>query len=287
MTIAKGVRLEVLDWGGNGPPLLFLSGWGNTAHVFDVLAPKFTGKHHVYGVTRRGFGLSTASAPTRENFNADRLGDDVLAAMTLLKLDRPVLIGHSVAGQELSSIGTRAPKSVAGLIYLDAAFSIAFYNVSGGNTAQLEIGTMREELEKLPKGYSESAEQLKKVLILIPILQRSLERDLATVEGLPEHKSSTYYDQVSDVMAESRRKYTNIKPPFLAIIASPRRCESDCDAPTTKAWAGELAAQADAVEADYPNARIIRIPNSDHYVFNSNEADVLREMNNFMDGLPH
>ena len=58
ITVDKSVELEVLDRGGSRPPLVFLSGNGNTAHIFDIFAPKFTAKHHVYGITRRGFGLS-------------------------------------------------------------------------------------------------------------------------------------------------------------------------------------------------------------------------------------
>ncbi len=37
------------------------------------------------------------------------LGDDVLAVIKALNLHRPVLAGHSVAGEELSSIGSRHP----------------------------------------------------------------------------------------------------------------------------------------------------------------------------------
>ena len=32
---------------------------GNTAHIWDNFAPKFSGNHHVYAITRRGFGKST------------------------------------------------------------------------------------------------------------------------------------------------------------------------------------------------------------------------------------
>ena len=33
--VEKSVRLEVLDWGGSGRPLVLLAGGGDTAHVFD------------------------------------------------------------------------------------------------------------------------------------------------------------------------------------------------------------------------------------------------------------
>src|SRR4026209_366935 len=38
VTVAPGVRLHVLDFGGSGAPLVFLSGIGNNAHVFDDFA---------------------------------------------------------------------------------------------------------------------------------------------------------------------------------------------------------------------------------------------------------
>jgi pimeloyl-ACP methyl ester carboxylesterase len=59
IAVDTNVKLEVLDWGGSGHPLIFLAGLGNTAHVFDKFAPKFTAKYHVYGITRRGFGDSS------------------------------------------------------------------------------------------------------------------------------------------------------------------------------------------------------------------------------------
>jgi hypothetical protein len=37
--VDEGVRLEVLDWGGTGTPVVLLTG-GHTAHVYDEFAPK-------------------------------------------------------------------------------------------------------------------------------------------------------------------------------------------------------------------------------------------------------
>jgi non-heme chloroperoxidase len=107
VTVEEGVQREVLDWGGLGRPLLFLAGRGDTAHAFDNFAPKFTGQNHVYGITRKGFGASSKPTPANGNYSADRLGDDVLAVMQAVRIERPVLVGHSLAGEELSSIGSR------------------------------------------------------------------------------------------------------------------------------------------------------------------------------------
>src|ERR1700744_4400871 len=105
VTVEPGVQLEVVDWGGSGSPLIFLAGAGDTAHRFDGFAPRFTGQHHVYGITRRGFGASSRPAPANGNYSADHLGDDVVAVMKALHIERPVLVGHSLAGKERSSHG--------------------------------------------------------------------------------------------------------------------------------------------------------------------------------------
>jgi non-heme chloroperoxidase len=48
----------------------------------------------------------------------------------------------------------------------------------------------------------------------------------------------------------------------------------------------EADAQASAFEKGVPSARVVRLAHADPYVFRSNEADVLREMNAFINTLP-
>ena len=43
--VEKNVKLEVLDWGGSGKPLVLLAGLGNSGHIFDRFAPKLTAKY--------------------------------------------------------------------------------------------------------------------------------------------------------------------------------------------------------------------------------------------------
>jgi hypothetical protein len=46
------------------------------------------------------------------------------------------------------------------------------------------------------------------------------------------------------------------------------------------------AAHVNAVQARYPRARIVRLAGASHYVYQSNEADVEREMKSWLAGLP-
>lgn len=119
VTVAPGVRLEVVDWGGSGPPVVFLSGLQDVAHGFDDFAPRFTDQYHVIGITRRGYGASSQSATGYDI--ATRLADD-RAVLDSLHLDRVALVGHSMAGDELTAFAAAYPDRVSRLVYLDAIY---------------------------------------------------------------------------------------------------------------------------------------------------------------------
>jgi len=117
--VAPGVTLEVVDWGGQGSPLVFLAGGGNTAHVFDDFAPQFTDSFHVIGITRRGFGASAGAPPAAD---LDTLVADITATLDTLRLGPVILVGHSIAGEEMTRFAELHPARCGGLVYIDAAY---------------------------------------------------------------------------------------------------------------------------------------------------------------------
>ncbi len=117
IAVSPGVRLEVLDWGGTGEPMVFLPGNGYTAHSYDDFALRFRDRYHVYGITPRGFGNS--SRPDSGYDSATR-ARDILAVLDTLGIRRAILVGHSIAGDELSRLGADFPDRVRALVYLDA-----------------------------------------------------------------------------------------------------------------------------------------------------------------------
>jgi non-heme chloroperoxidase len=288
VTVQPGVKLEVLDWGGNGSPLIFLSGLGNTGHSFDGFAEKFTGKHHVYAITRRGFGASSLPPPTDENYDADRLGDDILAAMTALHIDKPVLAGHSIAGEELSSVGTRHPEKIAGLIYLESLYPYAFYNPAEPNLA-LDAAIVRRDLDRMYDFQTSSTEWgalIKETQAELVNLEQSLKDTAGMLIGIEQPRDAqSPSDLATNKLFANPHRYGASPVPALAIIAMPRRCEPQCDTPSMKRAMADDAARADLFEKTAPHARVVRIAKASHFIWRSNEAQVEQEMNTFMDGL--
>lgn len=118
--VAPGVQLEVLEWGGETAPqrtMVLLTGLGDNAHVYDKFALQFTDYFRVIGITRRGFGKS--SKPERGYDLATRV-QDVIAVLNAFNIRQAVFVGHSLAGDELSRLGSTYPNLIQKLVYLDA-----------------------------------------------------------------------------------------------------------------------------------------------------------------------
>jgi pimeloyl-ACP methyl ester carboxylesterase len=289
----KGVRLEVLDWGGTGQPIILLAGLGNSAHVFDKLAPELARTAHVYGITRRGFGESSVPPFTRKNYAADRLGDDVLAVMSSLAITRPLLIGHSIAGAELSSIGSRFPDKVAGLVYLEAGYSQGYYNKATGDLL-LDSNEVAAELETLNAGAVADPRALAHRLLDsdLPRLRSDLERQ---ADKLPPAGAAPVQPppgtSASQAILAGLQKYDAIPVPILAIFAIPHDLGDAAPrdpAARAAAEANDAAvggAQADAFQAGLPSAKVVRIAHARHYVFQSNQAEILGEIRAFLERL--
>jgi pimeloyl-ACP methyl ester carboxylesterase len=289
ITVDKDVKLEVLDWGGVGRPLVFLTGLGNNAHVYDKFAPKFAANYHVYGITRRGFGASSKPAPEVSNYTADRLGDDVLAVIDALKLDHPILAGHSIAGEELSSIGSRHPEKVAGLVYLDAAFPYAYYN-HANNDWTFDMLDVRKQIDALQAGAVLEPKFVDEMLSSIDQLEKDMQ-EIKKAIALQKPPYPPPPPPIGLAIHFGEQKYTKIPVPILAIVACPHNFDRVNVTPEARAAMVaddrvHCTAQADAFAAGVPSAHVVRFPNSDHYVFNSNEDDVFRAMNNFLGKLP-
>jgi len=290
ISVEKGVNLEVLDWGGSGRPLVLLTGLGDTAHIFDAFAPKLTPNYHVYGITRRGRGVSSTPEPNATNYSARRLGEDVLAVTDALHLNKPVIAGHSIAGEELSYIGSHHPEKVAGLIYIEAGFPYALYDEANGEL-ELDAIELRNQLRQFIEGSE--LQPVKDYDSLIANLQR-VEKEVTEKQqdtrNLPPTPVSPRMTPDLFAIEEGRERFTTISAPALVIFADgddPGSLSGDDPKAVRQAlMIRDKGPQYAAFARQVPSAHVVRIPHATHYVFQSNEADVLREMNAFIATLP-
>jgi non-heme chloroperoxidase len=299
VNVEEGVRLEVLDWGGKGRPIVLLAGSGNTAHIFDNFAENLSGACcHVYGITRRGFGASTHPD---SGYDQQRLADDVLQVLDALKIVAPVLAGHSMSGEELTTLGDEHSDRLAGLVYLDATSDPTDY--PGNSAAYMAL------FNKLPaamraNGSEPDASDLRSFQAFhdFKVRQNGFEYPEAQLRASfdqnPDGSVGSYNtsNKVHNAIGKGAlpRDYSRIRVPILAFFSSlsinyryqpkdaqERAAIEEFDAATE---VYEIRNKKNLLKAK-GGVRMVDLPQADHYLFLSNEADVLREMRVFIASL--
>ncbi|WP_213803728.1 alpha/beta hydrolase [Granulicella sp. dw_53] len=328
VAVSPDVKLEVMDWGGSGRNLVLLAGGGNTAHVFAILAPKLAKHFHVYGITRRGAGVS--SSPS-SGYTARRSGDDVVAVLDALSLTDPVLIGHSIAGQEMSAVSKYHPGRAAALVYLDAGGPFALYNPEHGDidTDRVEL---QEDLSRLAHNEFDDA-TIVKTLADETRYRRNLQDLRDEVEGaespsptqsdrssiatfqkyfvgyyggiLPEDEIRQLYEITADGAVGARmvhpsakrvhefdkEQFSSVDTRALVIVPYPNALSIGVthDPAKLAAYKAQEASRKQGqleIWHKQRKAEIVVIPNATHYIFLSDEAEILSLISRFVDGLP-
>jgi non-heme chloroperoxidase len=146
---------------------------------------------------------------------------------------------------------------------------------------------VRRDLQRLPTAPPSDARALiAEIHDSLPYLQADLDRMKATLPNSdPPPGTPSPRGLVGRAILANEHVYRNVKVPVLVLMASPHKCQRDCDSPATKQFDADTAEQADAIAAMQPTAHVVRIANADHFIYRSNPDQVEREMNAFMDGL--
>lgn len=120
---ANGLDLSYLEWAGAGhPTLLFLHGGSAHAHWFDRVIPAFEDRHRILSLDQRGHGHSGWASPPA--YGTEDFCDDIHAFLIALDVDRVVLVGHSMGGQNALGYAAWHPERVCGVVVADSPNSI-------------------------------------------------------------------------------------------------------------------------------------------------------------------
>ena len=129
---ADGVQSVVAEAGNpQDPALLLIHGFGGSTYGYRVvMAPLAARGWHVIAIDLPGFGLSEKS--WGRDYSHKAQATFALAVLDQLKVDRAVVLGHSMGGNVISWMLALAPERIAGLAYIDAA---VVQPKSGGNSS--------------------------------------------------------------------------------------------------------------------------------------------------------
>ena len=290
--VAPRVQLEVLDWGGIHPPMVFLAGLGDTGHAFDKFAARFQDAFRPIAITRRGFG---ASSRPDSGYDSATRSRDILLVLDSLHIARAVLVGHSIAGEELSHFAVAYRDRVIALVYLEA--------YSYGTDAPADFPPFPAQAEPPPMTRADSG-SVQSVLAYWPrrFEYEPVEADVRAVcqfgptgrlELLPApNAASRVYD------GTSRSEYARVSAPALAIYAPHVSLQDqfpgakDFDEPNRVAALRYLQAQQkyearqiSRFRAEMRGGVVFTMPGATHYLHYHRADAVERTIRTFLRGL--
>ena len=288
VTVEPDVQLEVLDWGGAGETMVLLTGLGDNAHVYDEFAFQFTDRFHVIGITRRGYGRSSKPA---SGYDLDTRARDDIAVLDKLNIRQAVIVGHSVAGTELSRLGAAYPDRVKKLVYLDAL------DIGGGGWSKLPQPPPAPELtaadmESVQRVAAAAARDdgYRKPLAAICNMIRTdpsgkivgpVTPPAITGKVLAGLQPAAYERIRAPALGIFNRITPQFRTSYYGSLEPAKQEEFNRSVTALSKWADGAIQR---FRSEVKNSRVVELHNTNHYVYIVDEALVVREMRQFLLG---
>ena len=258
---ANGIRLHYWRTGGAKPVLVMAHGSSDDALCWTNLAKELTDRYDVIMFDARGHGLS--DPPTAADA-VDVQVEDLNGLIKALKLEKPILMGHSMGSASVAWFAAKYPDVPRAVILEDPALVRPAAPPAATGAAAPSIEDRRAQL-----------------------LARNNMSEAELVAGCM--KSSPKWGQSEcEIWAPSKRRHhpdtvrvnNALRPPMRELLPK-------ITAPTLilKADAqGELRAQNEEVAKLLPKGRLVHIAGAGHNVRRENKAQTLETLNAFLAG---
>jgi pimeloyl-ACP methyl ester carboxylesterase len=291
----NGIRLHYLDWGGQGPALIFLTGMGSSAYIFGKFAPRFTDRFRVLALTRRGQGDSDYP---ETGYDADTLIEDIRQFIDYLDVEKAILVGHSLAGVELTHFAATYPARVEKLIYLDALDDRRGLPAISEQNPLKNVEIKREESTP-PHTFEEYIAGIKRdIPSFAEVWSEAWDEEFA--HGVKVNEDGVFVDKMPEsverMMTENlikgyAPKRVEAKIPTLSFYAQKKPKLSDAYTEEQKAAFEQFNRDVEQpffrtliseFQNRFPHAKIVVIPDGHHYCFMAQEELVYNEMQKFL-----
>jgi len=285
----QGVRLQYLDWGGQGEPLVLVPARCETPFVFGDLAPLLLNQFRVLGMTARGCGGSGLAS---DGYSLDLQIRDLIGFLDAMNIKRATFAGHSASGGKVVRLARQFPSRVTRIVTFDIIYTDvpeqfeskfhAAIAVQDKSPVQLSLETHRREFQAWELGTWS------------PALERDFqEQTEKSADGalryrqLPEGWQEAFVEDVK----QGRYYETAITHPAIFFVAQ------DLDIGRLKQFSAdvqrELRPMAETIrkarteqiaryQRNGSHVRVVWLEDASHYLFVDRAQEVAKQMSDFL-----
>lgn len=285
----QGVRLQYLDWGGQGEPLVLVPARCETPFVFGDLAPLLLNQFRVLGMTARGCGGSGLAS---DGYSLDLQIRELIGFLDAMNIKRATFAGHSASGGKVVRLARQFPSRVTRIVTFDIIYTDvpeqfeskfhAAIPAQDKSPVQLSLETHRREFQAWELGTWSSA--------LERDFQEQTEKppDAALrYRRLPEGWQEAFVEDVK----QGRYYETAITHPAIFFVAR------DLDIGRLKQFSPdvqrELRPMAETIrkarteqiaryQRNGSHVRVVWLEDASHYLFVDRAQEVAKQMSDFL-----
>jgi pimeloyl-ACP methyl ester carboxylesterase len=116
--VLRQLRFHFLEWGDpDAPAIVLLHGGHQSAHSWDLVSLHLAQRFRVLALDQRGHGDSEWARDA--SYANHDMSLDAEAFIAALRLERPVLMGHSMGGRNAMLLTRRNPRKLRALVIVD------------------------------------------------------------------------------------------------------------------------------------------------------------------------
>ena len=263
-----GLKMHYLDWGNAAKPtLVLLHGMRGHAHSWDDISEALSPDFHVLALDQRGRGGTDWASDG--DYGVEAFVDDLVGFCKALRLERFMLMGHSMGARNAMAFGGAHAHMLEKLVLSEFGPKV---NPKGGQRISKELIDVPEEFDTLDDAIAYMGQFNR--YASPPVMHR---REYYSTRELPNGKIGWRYDRE---IREALRRGAPIPPldlwPALEHIACPtlvvRAIETDIlDRDVAERMIEVL-----------PNGRLVEIERAEHMVFEDNPVDFIAAVRDFL-----
>lgn len=256
---------------GQGPAIVLIAGLVSTGEVWDSTVERYKDRHTLHVVTLAGFGGPSPIGPPF----LSRVRDELIEYIGSERLQKPLVIGHSLGGFMAFWIGATAPERIGGVVAVDG---VPFLPALGNPAASAD--SMATQAGQIASVYASlTPEQLvaqsRMAMATLITAPADVERAMTWVA---KSDARTAGLAVSELMTtDLRKEIGKITAPVL-LIAAMGAAPEPMRPTMKKAYAAQVAA--------LPSARVRIADRARHFIMFDDPQFLFAAIDDFLAALP-
>ena len=266
--------LQVERHGARGRPVILIPGLEGGSWVWQRTIEQLQKRHVVYAVTLAGF--DGVPAPHEGGNLLDRADASLLKLIRQHKLDKPVLVGHSLGGTLALRFAGEHAQLLGGVVAVDGL--PIFPGMERIDAAQRQAIASRMSRQMAALSPAQFSEQALGYMQKVGVIDPALAARYAPMNARSDIKATAQY-AAEDMAADYRPGLKQANVPILEI--SPYYAP-DFSQPPMNMSEAQKTAYYQSLLANAPDARVVSISPSRHYAMLDQPVEFQQLLDGFL-----